>query len=83
MSVRVHRFSAALVLAAAVALSACATGQGIHQDYETTKQTVKDGAHAAKDGFVDTGHAIKNGAVNTGQTIKQDVKGTNNEQDTD
>jgi len=82
MSVLVQRFAAVLVLAAAVSLAACATGNGIHQDWETTKQTVKDSAHAAKDGIVDTGHAIKNGAVNTGETIKQDVKG-NDDQDSD
>ncbi len=72
MSVLVVR---SLVLAAAMALAACATGNGIHQDWETTKQTVKDSAHAAKDGVVDTGHAIKNGVEDTAHTIKQDVKG--------
>jgi predicted small secreted protein len=72
----------AAVLAVAVSLAGCATGNGIHQDWETTKQTVKDSAHAAKDGIVDTGHAIKNGAVNTGETIKQDVKG-NGDPDSD
>jgi predicted small secreted protein len=75
MSVMVYRFAAVLVLGAAVSLSACATGNGIHQDFETTKQTVKDSAHAAKEGFVDTGHAIKAGVEDTGHTIKQDVKG--------
>jgi predicted small secreted protein len=71
----VHRIAAVVVLAALVALSACATGNGIHEDWETTKQTVKDSAHAAKDGIVDTAHAAKAGVEDTAHTIKQDVKG--------
>ena len=82
MSVIVHRFAAVLVLGAAVALSACATGNGVHQDWETTKQTVKDSAHAAKDGIVDTAHAAKYGVEDTAHTIKRDVKG-NDPQDSD
>ena len=74
MSVRVHGLTAALVLAAAVSLSACATGNGIHQDFEATKQTVKDSAHAAKDGIVDTAHAAKAGVVDTAHVIKHDIK---------
>jgi predicted small secreted protein len=75
MSVMVHRIAAVLVLAAAVSLSACATGNGVHQDFEATKQTIKDSAHAAKEGIVDTAHAAKEGVVDTAHTIKYDVKG--------
>ena len=72
--VQVQRLAAVVVFAGALSLSACATGNGIHQDYETTKETVKDSAHAAKDGIENTAHAAKVGVVDTAHVIKHDIK---------